>query len=129
MKFIFTIRKWDTTLNIIPIIQMKAMNKSCTFPEASDVSNGKTISDIIFILPGRKYPRIVIDDYEFNVHKKEANKTRWRCTNESKTKCTAVLYTFGNTVITRRSHNHIANKMENLSKIGLRKSVKVIRYD
>ncbi|XP_072393839.1 uncharacterized protein [Diabrotica undecimpunctata] len=83
--------------------------------------------DLIFVLPGRKYPRIIVDEYEYNVHKKEENKTRWRCTNESRTKCTATLYTFGHTVIMKRSHNHPKSRIDSLNKIGVPKFVNIIR--
>ncbi|XP_056644124.1 modifier of mdg4-like isoform X46 [Diorhabda sublineata] len=83
--------------------------------------------DLIFVLPGRKYPRIIVDGFEYNVHKKEETKTRWRCTNGSKTKCTATIYSYGNTVIMKRLHNHPKNKIDSLNKIGVPKFVKILR--
>lgn len=63
---------------------------------------------IVYILPGRKHPRLRLHGYEYNVHKQEQSRTRWRCTQESRSKCAAVLYTTGNSVEVRRGHNHPA---------------------
>lgn len=83
--------------------------------------------DVIFVLPGRKHPRIEVDGFEYNVHKTKAHKTRWRCMNESKTKCTSVVYTFGNTVIVKKAHNHEQKNTTDTSKVGVPKYVKIVR--
>nr|CAH7732201.1 unnamed protein product [Callosobruchus chinensis] len=61
---------------------------------------------IIYICKGRKYPRLILDSYEYNCHIKEANRTRWRCKDQNKTKCSASLYTSGNEVRVKNHHNH-----------------------
>nr|CAI5843119.1 unnamed protein product [Callosobruchus analis] len=49
---------------------------------------------------------LILDSYEYNCHIKEANRTRWRCKNQNKTKCSASLYTSGNVVKVKNQHNH-----------------------
>lgn len=85
-----------------------------------------SVLDLIYVLPGRKHPRIVVDGFEFNVHQRKQNQTRWRCMYE-RTKCSVVLYTFGNTVIVRRTHNHSSNWDEKSNKNGVFKRVNIIR--
>lgn len=87
----------------------------------------KFISGTIFILPGRKYPRLVFDNYLYNVHKSYGSKTRWRCMFENKTKCTAVLHTYGNYVVARKSHNHAPYPLDHTQTTTPRE-VKVIRH-
>nr|CAH7732202.1 unnamed protein product [Callosobruchus chinensis] len=81
---------------------------------------------LIYVLQGRKYPRILVDQHEYNVHKKEENRTRWRCTSEKNTKCKAVCYTSGNTVVLRRQHNHPPKQIDNLNLLTSQ-YVKIIR--
>lgn len=60
----------------------------------------------LFILPGRKHHRLRLEDYEYHVHKQEENRTRWRCAQERRHKCGAVLYTTGTFVEMRKGHTH-----------------------
>lgn len=65
------------------------------------------ILGLVYFAPGKKNPKIVVDDYDFCINKKVGQKTRWRCTQYSKTKCCCFLLTFGNSVVIYRSHNHM----------------------
>ncbi|XP_023014972.1 uncharacterized protein isoform X29 [Leptinotarsa decemlineata] len=53
-----------------------------------------------------KYPKVILNNYGYRIHRKENNKTRWRCCHENKLKCKAVLYTTGNSVFVNNNHNH-----------------------
>ncbi|XP_060525350.1 modifier of mdg4-like isoform X33 [Cylas formicarius] len=89
---------------------------------------GEGQDGIIYILPGRKHPRIRFNDYEFNIHKKETFRTRWRCSHESRTKCPAVLYSTGNMVQVRRTHNHPCDRWNVETKCQISKKVFVKYY-
>nr|CAI5823120.1 unnamed protein product [Callosobruchus analis] len=68
----------------------------------------------LFIRKAHNHPPEKIDDsYKINARPlriqlshKEANRTRWRCKNQNKTKCSASLYTSGNVVKVKNQHNH-----------------------
>ncbi|KAF7282373.1 hypothetical protein GWI33_002750 [Rhynchophorus ferrugineus] len=77
---------------------------------------------------GRKHPRLGLDGFEYSVHKKEPTRTRWRCTQEGRTKCAAVLYTSGNVVEVRRGHNHPISTWEKKDEVRIPKYV-TIRYN
>ncbi|KAF7282370.1 hypothetical protein GWI33_002748 [Rhynchophorus ferrugineus] len=63
---------------------------------------------LIHIIPGLKNPKIVLNCYEFVIHKKYNNKTRWRCNHFPRTKggCKAALFTSGKVVYIYYTHNH-----------------------
>lgn len=68
---------------------------------------------VIYISPGRgKYPRLILDGFDFIMHIKEGARTRWRCARQNQ-KCRATLYTSGNTVQVKYSHNHPPHVSEN----------------
>lgn len=57
--------------------------------------------------PGKKYPRIVVDDYEYQVNNRTETKNAWRCILYRKKGCMARLTTYGNVVeLKDREHNH-----------------------
>lgn len=60
---------------------------------------------IIYIGKALRYPKIILNDYEYQIHIKTGNRTRWRC-RERNAKCKAILYTSGNTVSMQHDHNH-----------------------
>lgn len=76
---------------------------------------------------GRKYPKLIIDGYEFQYEKKTANTstTFWVCGTYHKSKCKGRLITKGNVVYLRHSHNHPARDFD-LSTMSS-KRVEVIR--
>ncbi|CAG9856467.1 unnamed protein product [Phyllotreta striolata] len=39
----------------------------------------RNIPGIVYIIPGQKYPKLVIDENEYAVYLKHDDKTRWRC--------------------------------------------------
>nr|CAI5843118.1 unnamed protein product [Callosobruchus analis] len=80
----------------------------------------------IFVVAGKKYPRIIVDHYEYSVHKKVGLKTRWRCALESKTRCKAVCYTYGNNVVLRKIHSHQPSAF-NESLVGTYRKVNITR--
>ncbi|KAL3277339.1 hypothetical protein HHI36_012690 [Cryptolaemus montrouzieri] len=65
---------------------------------------------IIYFTHGKKYPKLIIDRYEFMLERKYADKTAWTCKYKEKKKCKARLLTFGRTVkLMNSTHNHIAD--------------------
>lgn len=61
---------------------------------------------IVYFTKGKKYPIMIIDNYEFKLDGKTDNKTYWRCTKRH-TKCKARLHTSGKTIRTVDNvHNH-----------------------
>ncbi|KAH1028213.1 hypothetical protein HUJ05_001588 [Dendroctonus ponderosae] len=69
------------------------------------LTSGPVLDAVIYILPGRKNPRLKLNDYEYVVHKQDQMRTRWRCTKR-RFKCPAALYSSGKCVEVRRTHNH-----------------------
>lgn len=47
-----------------------------------------------------------MNNYAFSLNQKQENQTRWRCSNYSRFKCKAVIYSRGRTVTLVHSHNH-----------------------
>lgn len=65
------------------------------------------ISGIVYICKGPKYPKLVLDNFIYQKHRKQLNNvTRWRCRKEKTTRCKAYLHTIGNTVTVNNHHNH-----------------------
>nr|XP_023014970.1 modifier of mdg4-like isoform X28 [Leptinotarsa decemlineata] len=62
--------------------------------------------EIIYFCQGRKYPKIVVDGYTYIMQKRHDHKSRWRCAYCNKTKCKAILFTFGKTVRLNNQHAH-----------------------
>lgn len=60
----------------------------------------------IYVGKGRKYPKLVLDNYVFRFHRRKYGKTRWLCPAASVSKCKATLYTYGTTVEFLYKHNH-----------------------
>ncbi|XP_018573626.1 protein tramtrack, beta isoform isoform X43 [Anoplophora glabripennis] len=68
---------------------------------------------VIYIVPGNKNPKIIIDYNDYSVYLKQNDKTRWRCNSYFKTKCKSTLLTYGKVVRVNHQHNHLplmANK-------------------
>nr|CAH7732200.1 unnamed protein product [Callosobruchus chinensis] len=53
-----------------------------------------------------KYPRMIMDNYQYQIHYQDPSKTRWRCRMHQKNLCRAILYTTGNCVLIHNGHNH-----------------------
>ncbi|XP_044262644.1 protein tramtrack, beta isoform-like isoform X12 [Tribolium madens] len=62
--------------------------------------------DLIYVAPGKKNPKLIVDSNVFTVCTKTTESTRWRCTSYFKCKCRATLSTCGNVVKINREHNH-----------------------
>ncbi|XP_076252164.1 uncharacterized protein LOC143191191 isoform X38 [Rhynchophorus ferrugineus] len=78
-------------------------------PQAGTSTDGAAEGQgLIHIIPGLKNPKIVLNCYEFVIHKKYNNKTRWRCNHFPRTKggCKAALFTSGKVVYIYYTHNH-----------------------
>ncbi|XP_076252156.1 uncharacterized protein LOC143191191 isoform X30 [Rhynchophorus ferrugineus] len=56
--------------------------------------------------PKGKNPKVIVDHHVYCMHRINGSKTRWRCIYCNKTKCTAILYTYGSVVDVIRRHNH-----------------------
>jgi hypothetical protein len=63
-------------------------------------------SDVIYVAPGTKNPKLIVDKNIFTVNTKSIETTRWRCTSYFKSKCRVTLLTCGNVVKINRQHNH-----------------------
>ncbi|CAH1381106.1 unnamed protein product, partial [Tenebrio molitor] len=61
---------------------------------------------LIYVIPGRKNPKLVLDHNEFVINRKFKNRTTWRCTAYHKTKCRSALCTYGKIVKIYNYHNH-----------------------
>ncbi|XP_045468582.1 protein tramtrack, beta isoform-like isoform X13 [Harmonia axyridis] len=65
---------------------------------------------IIYFTQGKKYPKLIINRYEFMLERKYADKTAWTCKYKEKKKCKARLLTYGRTVKLMNSiHTHPAD--------------------
>ncbi|RZC39653.1 FLYWCH domain containing protein [Asbolus verrucosus] len=64
---------------------------------------------VIYVIPGNKNPKLLLDDCDFVINQKGDKKTRWRCTSYYKTRCKAVLMTYGRVVEVINVHNHNPN--------------------
>ncbi|CAG9856471.1 unnamed protein product [Phyllotreta striolata] len=69
---------------------------------------------VIFISSGRKYPKLVLDDYHYCLLSQAKEHTKWRCLFYYKTKCKAGLSTSKNVVTVLYGHNHPAVKTKEL---------------
>lgn len=65
-------------------------------------------SVIVYFAPGRKYPKIVMNNYEFRMlaGKSNSSKTLWICTQENN-KCKVRVKSAGNIIFVKNvQHNH-----------------------
>ncbi|KAL3277332.1 hypothetical protein HHI36_012683 [Cryptolaemus montrouzieri] len=60
----------------------------------------------IFVVPGRKHPKIIVDEDEYELHGNYKTKTMWRCTHYHKSRCRANATTFGKMLKKQNEHNH-----------------------
>lgn len=68
------------------------------------------LSDVIYILPGKKNPKIVVQNNAYVINKKSEGRTSWRCAMYFKTKCSGRIVTRGKTLSVAAPHNHNATK-------------------
>ncbi|KAK9884691.1 hypothetical protein WA026_007537 [Henosepilachna vigintioctopunctata] len=64
----------------------------------------------IYVVPGRKYPKIVLNDDSYEKSIQSNDRTFWRCTQYYKTKCASRIITMGNKLIKKYQHNHHPTK-------------------
>ncbi|CAG9856466.1 unnamed protein product [Phyllotreta striolata] len=64
------------------------------------------LGGVIWIASGTKRPKIILDGNEFTVNSGKNNRTRWRCNQYFKSKCSATLVTYGKVVKVNKYHNH-----------------------
>lgn len=55
---------------------------------------------------GKKYPKIVLEDFEYYLLRRLGSKTRWRCTSYRKSFCQCALLTYDRVVEVVNKHNH-----------------------
>ncbi|XP_074038163.1 uncharacterized protein isoform X45 [Leptinotarsa decemlineata] len=60
----------------------------------------------------RKNPKIILDEFEYGLHYKEAHKSRWRCKYYNKYKCKGSIMTTGRNVFVHKPHNHHSEKVD-----------------
>ncbi|XP_023014967.1 uncharacterized protein isoform X25 [Leptinotarsa decemlineata] len=73
---------------------------------------GQGTKGTIYFGKAVKYPTLILDNYEHQLHYKESNRTRWRCRFHQKLQCRAILFTTGKTVVIRKTHNHPADRID-----------------
>ncbi|KAF7282368.1 hypothetical protein GWI33_002746 [Rhynchophorus ferrugineus] len=61
---------------------------------------------LIYVVAGKKNPKIILEDNDFILNNKYGNKTTWRCRCYGKTGCKSRLTTSGKTVKIIADHNH-----------------------
>ncbi|XP_076252157.1 uncharacterized protein LOC143191191 isoform X31 [Rhynchophorus ferrugineus] len=99
-------------------------------PQAGTSTDGAAEGQegVIYLMRGRKHPRLGLDGYEYSLHRKEPTRSRWRCANVGRTKCGAILYTSGDEVEIRRGHNHPVWTTEKKDEVPIPRHVS-IRYN
>ncbi|XP_023014946.1 uncharacterized protein isoform X7 [Leptinotarsa decemlineata] len=85
--------------------------------------------DIIYIGRGYKYPKIIVNNYEYKIHIKNKGRTRWTCVNYKKSKCNSIIYTYGKIVEIVNDHNHLFRIPEIDDQKLISQKVKIIRRD
>lgn len=78
---------------------------------------------------GYKYPKIIVDGYEYKIHIKKQDKTRWTCANYKHSKCKSIIYTYGNVVNVLYNHNHDPTLKTLDYKKLIPQSVTILRQD
>ncbi|XP_063907104.1 modifier of mdg4-like isoform X40 [Zophobas morio] len=73
---------------------------------SADGTAGEGQGGIIHVVAGTKNPILVVQNHQFIVSYKGRNKTWWRCSSKYRTKCTAILCTYGKIVEIIGVHNH-----------------------
>nr|CAI5843125.1 unnamed protein product [Callosobruchus analis] len=70
-------------------------------------------SGVIYVSKARKYPKIILDNFEYRIAKQETKKTTWKCVSCDKMRCRGRIVTFGQTVkILYEHHNHPAPSLD-----------------
>lgn len=85
------------------------------------------ILDTIYFDVGTKNPKIVVDDYDFNMARKTPNKTVWICSGYYKTKCKTRATTSGRMVYINGIHNHEPKQKKSKFKNMLSQHVTIVR--
>ncbi|KAK9884692.1 hypothetical protein WA026_007538 [Henosepilachna vigintioctopunctata] len=65
---------------------------------------------IIYVVAGRKNPKLIVNENEYELHVKSNGRTAWRCTQYHKLRCKAKVITSGNTLEKKFHHNHSPKK-------------------
>ncbi|XP_044262663.1 protein tramtrack, beta isoform-like isoform X29 [Tribolium madens] len=63
----------------------------------------------VYFISGSKYPKLVLDKFDYSFQHQNKNKTRWRCTWYFRNRCKAALFTYGKVVEIHNEHNHEPN--------------------
>ncbi|XP_044756271.1 modifier of mdg4-like isoform X35 [Coccinella septempunctata] len=66
--------------------------------------------DTIFVAPGRKRPKLIVKDDEYEWNRRKNTRTYWRCSQYYKKGCSSKLITYGRTVKFSCGHNHAPMK-------------------
>ncbi|CAH1102528.1 unnamed protein product [Psylliodes chrysocephalus] len=89
-------------------------------------------SGIIYFDVGTKYPKIILDQYEYRIYRKESGRTLWKCrsyfgSKDGKDRCKSTLETSGKIVnVNADFHNH-APPQKNKFKRTLSQTVTIVR--
>ncbi|CAG9764330.1 unnamed protein product [Ceutorhynchus assimilis] len=74
----------------------------------NDTDGLSSVYRIIYVVAGVKNPKLIVDDYEYLINRKDhaSRKTMWLCSQYHKIKCKSRIITYGKTVKINSSHNH-----------------------
>ncbi|XP_076252153.1 uncharacterized protein LOC143191191 isoform X27 [Rhynchophorus ferrugineus] len=80
-------------------------------PQAGTSTDGAAEGQgTIYFMPGRKYPKIIFNSYEYRLHYRAGNKSFWRCIECTNSRCRAKFMSFGtNTIRIKSSVDHSHN--------------------
>ncbi|ENN76358.1 hypothetical protein D910_12464 [Dendroctonus ponderosae] len=81
-----------------------------------------SFSGTIYFTPGRKYPNVVFEGFEYKIRKTSATRNYFRCKREASS-CRAKLETFGKCVLIKGRHNHSATYLDKVQQLH---SVRVV---
>ncbi|XP_056643960.1 modifier of mdg4-like isoform X27 [Diorhabda carinulata] len=90
---------------------------------------GQDSTGIIYFDVGTKNPKIIVDDYDFNMARKTSTKTMWICSGYYKTKCRTRATTSGRMVHVTGKHNHFPKHKGTKFTNMLSQEVTILRFD
>ncbi|KAL3277338.1 hypothetical protein HHI36_012689 [Cryptolaemus montrouzieri] len=75
--------------------------------ETNLIIESNTFSGVVYFAQGKKYPILILDNFEFSIEHKYAQRTTWRCKYKGRRNCRARVQTFAKTLkIMQQNHSH-----------------------
>ncbi|XP_076252138.1 uncharacterized protein LOC143191191 isoform X12 [Rhynchophorus ferrugineus] len=76
-------------------------------PQAGTSTDGAAEGqETIYVVAGKKNPKIIVDDNEYTINRKLKERTMWICSQYQRVKCKSRIISYGKTVKVTSSHNH-----------------------